>query len=882
MRNWIAAALMFAASIRTAAADGAPQGQLPHDVTPTHYSLTLTIDPHLSSFSGHDEIAVVFNHPASAIWINGKSLTVTSAAVRLANGQTIRTQYHEVDPSGVARLSFAGTVPAGRATLLFDYKAPFAPGLAGLYKVTRGNDAYAFTQFESIAARRMFPSFDEPGYKTAFAITVNAPKGDAVIANTLPTSHNETGGGLVHWVFGETKKLPTYLVALAVGPLDVVDFGTIPRNAYRKTPLPLRGVAVRGEGRQLHYALSLTPKIVEALENYYRIGFPFEKLDMIAVPDFAAGAMENAGAITFREQLLLMSPHAPLQQRRASLSVQAHELAHQWFGDLVTPKWWDDTWLNESFATWMAGKISAQVMPQGEFARTTLNENLGVMADDELDSARQIHNPVNNTGDIENSFDNITYRKGAAVLAMFESYSGDVAWRAGIHDYLTKFGRANASAKDFIGTMAQSMHKPEIVSAFDSYIDQPGIPDMSVVMRCSENPALTVVQAMYAPIGRMVPDRLWQVPMCVSAPGMEPACRIVGRTADISLGATCPAFAMPNALGKGYYRFAYDAKGWEQMVKAAPALDPADQLTLFANMRAGLAADQMAAKPLFTVIKALAPVAKWDLIDAMGETLHGYRLHLLKPEDLTVYRNFVRNEFGPRLRTLGVRPRGADTPEVQLTRAALAKILVEEAHDPATLSELSKSSHDYVSTGGRNFGALPPDLVREAMRAGVIDGGPAYGKTLLDAFDASNDDYFHRGVLFALAGAEDTAFLDDVFAMALTPKLRIGDVRFLFADMSQEPPARAALWDWYRSHYEALERRISAGEVWRGAAVMNQACTPELRKQLDDFFAPKLASLPPLKRGLTLAEERIDRCIALREAKGKDIRGTLIEASKSP
>src|SRR6185312_11632019 len=242
--------------------------------------------------------------------------------------------------------------------------------------------------------------------------------------------------GMTRTVFAPTKALPTYLVAFAVGPFDIVDGGTVPPNAWRKTPLPLRGIAAKGQGEHIRYALSLTPKIVTALENYFRIGFPFAKLDSFAVPDFSAGAMENAGAITYREQYLLMSRDAPIEQRRRGLTTQAHEIAHQWFGDLVTPKWWDDIWLNESFATWMENKIAQVVRPDQDYSEETLRSSLGVMRLDELPSARHIHNPVRTPDDIDNAFDDITYSKGGAVLSMFESFVGREEFEKGIHAYL--------------------------------------------------------------------------------------------------------------------------------------------------------------------------------------------------------------------------------------------------------------------------------------------------------------------------------------------------------------------------------------------------------------------------------------------------------------
>src|SRR5262249_30541069 len=266
-----------------------------------------------------------------------------------------------------------------------------------------------------------------------------------------------------------TKPPPTYLIALAVGPLDIVDGGDIPANQVRSRPLHLRGVTARGNGPRIRYALSLTPKIVTALESYFGIAFPFQKIDILAVPDFAAGAMENAGAITFRERLLLMDTNASLDQKRSSLIVQAHELSHQWFGDLVTPSWWDDIWLNESFASWMEYKIAQKVLPAEQFETETLRNSFDAMDLDELESARQVHQPVRNADDIANAFDSITSDRGSWFLFMSEGFRGDELFRKGTHTYLTKYVWQTATAENFIGAIAdvaatQPHAKPENVT----------------------------------------------------------------------------------------------------------------------------------------------------------------------------------------------------------------------------------------------------------------------------------------------------------------------------------------------------------------------------------------------------------------------------------
>ncbi len=865
------------ASWRQAAAQAGPipMAMLPRTVAPQHYRLSFTIDPTKARFIGHDEIDVKFAAPLRAIYLDGLDLNVTRAVVRLASGQTIAARYAQVHPSGIARLLFADVVPVGAATLIFDYDAPFGQSLSGLYKVADGGEQYAFTQFESTDARRAFPSFDEPGFKTPFSVTVIAPVADKVIANTPIVYDSFAGAGMTKTVFQPTNPLPTYLVALAVGPLDIVDGGDIPANpnAHRTVPIHLRGITTKGKGDQIRYALTFTPKIILNLESYFGIAYPFQKLDLLAVPDFAAGAMENAGAVTFRERLLLLNANSSLDQKRATLDVQAHELTHQWFGDLVTPRWWDDIWLNESFANWMMNKASAAVEPDWSFDRERLDSAIRVMDVDELPSARQIHQPVNGPDDIENSFDGITYDKGAAVLTMFESYLGPDVFNRGIHAYLTKFAGGNATAYDFVGTIAQTTNHPEIVEAFNSFINQPGIPDLQTTLQCAPNAASAgVAQTMYVPLGRTAPQRSWKTPMCLSTSAGARSCQLIDAgSATVTLGAACPTYVLPNAEGKGYYRYTMDENGWAALIKAAPTLSPADQLTLFANVDAAVHAGQASAADLFAVISAVAPSAQWDLIAAMRESLHNLRQKILANEDLNSYQAFLRAHFAPRLAAIGYTEAPNETPDVTLARPQLAALLVEEARDPATITTLTNAANAYLTAGTST--TIAPDLLREALRAGMLSGDATFGDRLVAAFQASQDEYFRSSAIYGMAGSEDTAFLTK--ALALTDQMRTGELRYVYQYLQAEPVARVQLWTWFKASYPALLKRLSPFGMLRAPLILAGACDGGSRNEVETFFRPKVPQLPGTQRSLALSEEQIDRCIAFKEARAAEIESAI-------
>ncbi|MGB5366953.1 MAG: M1 family metallopeptidase, partial [Polyangiales bacterium] len=452
-----------------------PTGPLPDGTRPTRYRLSLTIIPEQDRFSGTSAIGIELDAPSASIWMHGQGLDVTAIYATHA-AERIRATWTPQTADGVVRVDFQEPLPAGRSTLYVEYSAEFDTPLRGLYRVESAGSAYAFTQFESISARLAFPCFDEPRFKTPFEVTLTVPAGQFAAANTPVERTIELPDDLQRVSFVPTLPLPTYLVAWAVGPLDVVIGPTIGSTEARPLAIPLRGIAAKGQGERLHHALDRTGRFVLALENYFGIPYPYRKLDLVAVPDFAAGAMENVGLITFREWLLLLDEgRATESQRRAFGYVLAHELAHQWFGNLVTMPWWDEIWLNEAFATWMGNKVMQELHPEYRVELGALASTQRAMRLDSLGSARSIRQPIETNHDIKNAFDSITYEKGGAVLAMFERWMGAETFRDGIRLYLRRHAGGTATSTELLAALDEVSDR-DVTPPFLSFLNQPGVP----------------------------------------------------------------------------------------------------------------------------------------------------------------------------------------------------------------------------------------------------------------------------------------------------------------------------------------------------------------------------------------------------------------------
>ncbi len=373
-------ALIVLAGIAHGADPAIPTGKLPDTIKPTAYRLDLTVDPAQPDFTGHTEIDAVLSRPARSFFLHGRELKVSAARVTVA-GKTQAVRYTEIEDTGVARIDVPMELPAGKLTLSFDYTAAFRTGAEGLFRAEVAGEWYAWTQLEPIDGRRMFPGFDEPGFKTPFQVVIRAPSRLRAFANTRETLATPDGAITVHR-FATSQPLPTYLVAIGVGPFDVVET-SVPANAVRKQPLSMRIIATKGQTPRMQFAARESPKLVTLLEDYFAIAYPYDKLDLLASP-LLGGAMENAGLIIFDDTLLLLDEGAPLSQLRNFGEIAGHELAHQWFGDLVTPTWWTDIWLNESFAEWMGKRVGDRWRPDLGIGAAELKDAFGAMETDSL------------------------------------------------------------------------------------------------------------------------------------------------------------------------------------------------------------------------------------------------------------------------------------------------------------------------------------------------------------------------------------------------------------------------------------------------------------------------------------------------------------------
>jgi len=845
-----------------------PLGRLPTEVQPRHYALELTVDPKQDRFSGREDIDVDVAHPRSLVFLHGKKLHVTKVTLTPEGGAPIAGSYHEVHTSGVAAIELEKAAPAGHAMLHLEWDAAFNRNLRGLYRVDRNNSSYAFTQFEAISAREAFPCFDEPAFKTPYDMTLVVPDGAVAIANTKESKRD---GARV--TFARTQPLPSYLLAWAVGPLDVVDAPAIKPNAVRPTELPFRAISAKGRGKDLAYAIANTGAIVSTLETYFGIPYPYDKLDIIAVPE-RDGAMENPGAITFAEFLLLVDEKtATLQQKRAFGGVMAHELAHQWFGDLVTMPWWDDVWLNEAFATWMGTRTMQTWKPETNAEVYLLDRVHDAMGVDALVKARAIRQPIESDHDIFNAFDSITYQKGSAVLAMFERYVGRENFQKGIRTYVDAHRHGLATADDLLSALSTAAGK-DVAAPFKTFLDRPGVPFVEVSLACNR---VSLAQSRYFSLGsKGDPKQTWQVPICLRHPKGETCTLLTSEKAEVALDTKdCVPWAMPNADAAGYFRFGMPKDQVSALLtKAWPKLSTRERLATADAVRAGFARGTSRASDVFDDLAPMASDPFPSIASAPMGMAQTAREWLFATPSQPKVEAWARKLYGKTGVSLGFSPPKNESPERTILRQSVLNFLAFTARDPATRKEAGARGRAFIGFGKDQ--KLHPEAV-DANLAGIAlgvaaeEGDASFFDALLAQLERSDDPVVRSRLLGALGSVTAPELAKRARALTLDPRLRLNEALVPLSMQFHEMETRDAAWQYLRDNFDAIVARLSPARSG-GLPYYVRFCDEAKVNEVEAFFAPKIVALDGGPRNLASAVESMRLCAARRKAHEDNMR----------
>jgi alanyl aminopeptidase len=838
-----------------------PAFRLPAGARPLRYALTLTVVPGESKVPGEVAIDLELDRPHDVLWLNADDLDVKRATTSRP-GTSVRILAGHPQFVGLA---LDPPLPAGRHRLTLAFEAEQSRNSTrGIFALQDGGAWYSMTQFEAISARRAFPCFDEPGFKTPWEIALRVPTGLVALANTRVDSESKGDDGFTTVRFRQTRPLPTYLVAFAVGPWEFVDLGAV---GTAKTPT--RIVVPRGRAADTRFVAEAYPELFRRLETWFGIPYAYDKLDHITIPIAVGFAMENAGLITYGAANLLAKPGADTARfRRGAANVGAHEIAHMWFGDLVTTAWWDDIWLNEAFATWIAEKTVDRWQPGWERGAGRIDERATAIDADTFGTARRIREPVESRGALFGAFDAITYQKGATVIAMFEGWVGEEAFRRGVQRYLERRLDGSATSRDFLDALSKSSARP-VTAAFGTFLDQNGVPEVDVRLACEAGGAkLALAQRRLVTLGSPPADgRRWQIPFCArygSASSQREACTLLTEaSATLPLEGACPTFVFANAGGRGYYVPRYDADLLAKLRASRAALSPAEFASFLNDLQPLLRSGGVESAEAIAWIRLGAQArdrhiveAAIDLADFAGETL-------VADTDRERWAGFVRATFGPRARALGLAPKPGESDDDLLLRRSLLRLVAPA--DP----ELAREARRLALAWTRDHAAVDPLLVDVVLVAAAKAGDAALFDALYAQAKATQDGTERRQLMLALFSFGEPALAERGMGALLHPAFDSRESWTALYRAYDFSPGRRATYDYITANFDALAKTVSRESPGGWPRYASGLCSDKDAADVAAFWQPKAKDYASVDRALAQAVDRIRVCTAVRAKAGK-------------
>ena len=852
--------------------------RLPRSVEPEHYQITFTVQLAEGSFAGEERVKVTVNESVTEVVLNAVDLEIHEAELLGDDGTAHAGTVVMWPDDERAVITLDGTAAPGPHVLHLTFSGRMSEKMHGVYRSTFvGADgtqhAIAATQFEPTDARRAFPCWDEPDRKATFTTTLVVDKGLAVISNSEVTEVTDLGEGRTQHEFAPTMRMSTYLVAFAVGPLEATE-------PLEVDGTPLRTVAVPGKQHLTAFAQEIGSHALRYFADYFGVGYPAAKLDLIALPDFAMGAMENLGAVTFRETLLLIDPErATRSELERVADVVAHEVAHMWFGDLVTMRWWNGIWLNEAFATFMELLCVDDFRPGWQRWITFGTSRDDAMVIDALDTTRPIEFPVERPEEAEGMFDVLTYQKGAAVLRMLERYVGADRFRTGISLYIAAHSHANTETSDLWDAVEEATGEPAR-SIMDSWILQGGFPMVTATLGEGARVTLTQRRFRYLHPGNDDGDaESWLIPVHVRA---SVGGRLVRRRllldaggSTVDLAGDCDKdtdqdldWVVVNEHAGGFYRVGYDAELRGRLTAHICELDALERFGLASDTWACVLAAECSVDQFLELAELLAgdddPTVWQIVLDGL------VALDKVIPEtDRPDLQAFVRRLAGPALERIGWSPEddAGDERRARL-RAALIRALGILGADPAVRERAAEVHAAAVADPS----SVDADVAGAAVAVIAAGGGPAQYEDFLARREAATTPQEELRYLYALAGFQDPVLVQRTLALALD-EVRPQNAPFVVTLLLANRAGGAAVWETVKQRWDDLAAKLPENLHERAVGGVLTLSTPEQAADVRAF----LEAHPLAGRERTVAQllERLDVAVALRRREGRALGDSL-------
>lgn len=829
--------------------------RLPRTVIPHRYAIRLVPDLAAATFSGEETVEVTVREPVRAIVLNAAELEITAAEL-VKEGRALRAAPDYDEPLERVTLALDAEAEPGEWRLHLRFTGTLNDKLRGFYRSTFKDEqgqqqVIAATQFESTDARRAFPCWDEPDFKATFAVTLVVDEGMMAISNGPEVRREPVGAGKVAVTFAETMKMSTYLVAFVVGPFEA----TTPVDVRG---VPLRVVAPRGKLHLANYALTIGQFALTFFADYFGIPYPAEKLDLIAIPDFAFGAMENLGAVTFRETALLVDEaNASQSELERIADVVAHEIAHMWFGDLVTMRWWNGIWLNEAFATFMEMVAVDAWKPEWRRWDSFAIERSAAMAVDALESTRPVEYPVRWPAEAADMFDVLTYQKGGAVLRMLEQYLGPERFMEGIRHYLRVHAYGNTETTDLWDAIEATTGEP-VRAIMDSWIFQKGFPLITVSRGDDGRVCLRQQRFRYLP----VPEETtrWKVPILLRAEGAGQTThsKVLLEEETLALDLGQPERVVVNSGGSGFYRVHYESGLLAALLEQVGALNPVERYQLVDNTAAAMVAGRATPADLMALARALANDDDRNVWEALISALS--YLHRAADDDLRpAVRRRIRELLKPKADQLGWDPAPKESDLTRALRGQLIQALGTLGDDEETRAHARARYARYLD----DRASLDPNLITPVVEVLAYIGGAEEYAQFVDRYKSAATPQEEMRYLLALGAFRDRALASRTLEMTLSGEVRSQNSALVINRVLANLTASDLAWEFIKGHWDEILQKLPANMVPRTVSSLAVVMDRQIAEDAKRFFATA-----PLKEGRKLIEQTLERqetAVAFRE-----------------
>jgi puromycin-sensitive aminopeptidase len=839
--------------------------RLPQSVRPEHYEPHLNIDFKQGAFTGRQNIDLELTQPTRTLVLHQKDLQFQGASVRVPAGKgfkTLRPVAIQAAPaSETVAFQFAEPIPAGKARLSMAWSGKFTNGLEGLY---RASSKMAITQFEPTDARRVFPSFDEPAFKATWKLGVTVDSHLRVLNNETPSSQHSNGDRRTV-VFHQTQPIASYVAALVVG--DFVSSKVVRTQGGTK----IRVNATADQRRGMDFALPYARSAVEFYEQYFNQPYAFDKMDLVAVPNFEAGAEENVGLVTFRETDLLIDPAlATLSQKIRAAGVVDHELAHQWNGNLVTPKWWDDLWLNESFANFMSAKVLRLQEPGWDTDADNSGAELAMQLD-ALESTHPVHSPVANAQEANQAFDAITYQKGEAVLRMIEGAVGETVFRDGMRSFVAAHKFGNATADDLWREIeaasqrhAQASGEPAVPvrELADAWVGQKGFPLVSVER---QGDVVSLAQRrFFAEPGKADPTR-WPVPMVLrfeDAAGVHEQRVLLRDDATVKLNATGEVkWVDANGGALGYFRSHYATQDLDALLSHLDALAPIERVSLISDTWAQMKAGAVSLPAFLDLLGRFKGERNAVVLDELAGRISAVLLNYTDPRDQPAMYRWLRDFYQPIYQEVGWDSAPGEGLGVARRRVSALFGLGVVGKEPSISHEASDRVAKMLA--GDNS-ALELDVRPNALVLAARHGDAKLFDTFLSGAQHATEPHERLRYLQLLAAFEDPQLAQRAVDFAFSGHIASQDLGTYFSALTFNSGTRDLAWTRMRKDWKWIEDHAGdSGLLQNIVRSLQNLPRAEDLASVQAFF--KEHPVPSADRATQQTLERMGQALALRQ-----------------